>query len=77
MAKNSLPTYETMMNPTLQALRELGGSATIEELVYKVSESMTLSDEQLSVIHNPDQSSQTKVEYRLAWARSYLKSMEC
>lgn len=74
MSQNSFPTYETMMNPTLQALRELGGSATIEELAYKVFEIMTLSDEQLSVVHNPDQSSQTEVEYRLAWTRSYLKT---
>lgn len=73
MSENSFPTHETMMNPTLQALRELGGSATIEEIVYKVSEIMKLSDEELSIIHNPEQSSRTEMEYRLAWTRSYLK----
>lgn len=69
----SLPTYETMMNPTLQALRELGGSTTIEELYNKVVEIMALKDEQLEVLHNPERGSQTEVEYRLAWTRSYLK----
>lgn len=73
MTQNSFPTYKTMMNPTLQALRELGGSATIDEIVYKVSEIMKLSDEELSVIHNPERSSRTEIEYRLAWTRSYLK----
>ncbi len=35
-----LPTYETMMNPALQALKALGGSATIDELYSKVAELM-------------------------------------
>ncbi len=73
MNEISLPTYKTMMNPTLQALRNLGGSATIEELYNQVAEIMNLSDEQLEIIHNPEQGSQTKVEYRLGWTRSYLK----
>ena len=68
-----LPTYETMMNPTLQALKDLGGSATIEELFSKVVEIMGLKDEQLEIIHDPDRGSRTEVEYRLAWTRSYLK----
>ena len=67
------PTYETMMNPTLQALRDLGGSATIEELYNRVVEIMELSDEQLEVVHDPERGSQTEIEYRLAWTRSYLK----
>lgn len=69
----SLPTYETMMNPTLRALNELGGSATIEELYNKVVEIMGLTEKELDIIHNPDRGSQTEVEYRLAWTRSYLK----
>jgi restriction system protein len=73
MQKNSLPSFETMMNPTLQALKELGGSATIEEIVFKVSEIMSLSDEELSIIHAPEKSSRTEIEYRLAWTRTYLK----
>ena len=68
-----LPTYETMMNPTLQAFRELGGSATIEEMYTKVAEIMDLSDQQLEIIHDPERGSQTEVEYRLAWTRTYLK----
>ncbi len=73
MAENSLPTYETMMNPTLQALKTLGGSATIEELYNAVIEIMSLSDEQLEIVHDAERGSQTEIEYRLAWTRSYLK----
>lgn len=72
----SLPTYETMMNPTLQALKELGGSATIEELYNKVVEIMGFKGEQLEIIHNLNRGSQTEVEYRLAWTRSYLKKFD-
>lgn len=63
-----------MMNPTLQALQELGGSATIEELYNKVAETMGLTDEQLEAIHNAERGSQTEADYRLAWTRSYLKN---
>jgi restriction system protein len=72
MSDNSLPTYETMMNPTLQALKELGGSATIKELYGKVVEIMGIPDEHLEVVHK-EGGSQTEIEYRLAWTRSYLK----
>jgi len=69
----SLPDYKDMMNPALQALRELGGSAAIDEIFNKVVEIMGLDDDQLSIFHNPDKSSRSEVEYRLAWTRTYLK----
>ena len=61
------------MNPIIQALKMLGGSGTIEEINNKVTEIVNLSDEQLGVLHNSEKGSQTEVEYRLAWARTYLK----
>jgi restriction system protein len=73
MENLSVPTFDLFMNPILQALRELGGSGTNEEINSKVTEIMGLSDSQLEVIHNPDRSSQTEVEYRLHWARTFLK----
>lgn len=69
----NVPTFENYMNPVLQVLKVLGGSGTIEEINNKVIEIMRLSDQQLEVLHNPEKSSQTEVEYRLAWARTYLK----
>jgi len=70
---NKLPTYETLMNPTLQALKELGGSATIEELYNKVVEIAKIPDDQLEVLHDPQKGGVTEIEYRLAWTRTYLK----
>jgi restriction system protein len=68
-----MPTFDQMMNPLLHALKKLGGSGTIEEIYTKVSEELQLSDELLEILHNPEKSSQTEVEYRLAWTRTYLK----
>ncbi|MBN1965748.1 MAG: restriction endonuclease [Anaerolineae bacterium] len=62
-----------MMNPLLEALRNLGGSGTIEEIDTEVIRLLGLSDDQVEILHNPERSSQTEVEYRLAWTRTYLK----
>jgi restriction system protein len=71
MAK--IPTFDELMNPLIKALRDLGGSGSIDEIYEKVIENLKLSEEILSVLHNPEASNQTEVHYRLAWARTYLK----
>jgi len=68
-----VPSYDQLMNPTLQALKELGGSATTEEIYNKVTELVGLTNEQLEILHDPEKGGQTEVEYRLAWSRTYLK----
>lgn len=68
-----VPPYDQLMNPTLQALKTLGGSGTIEEIYNKVTEIIGLTNEQLEVLHDPARGGQTEVEYRLAWSRTYLK----
>ncbi|MEE4311154.1 MAG: restriction endonuclease [candidate division KSB1 bacterium] len=73
MPKTKIPTYDTLLNPVIQALKELGGSGTIEEVNLKTTEIANLSEDQLEVLHDKVKSSQTEVEYRLAWARTYLK----
>ena len=67
------PTFDQLMNPTIQVLHELGGSGTVEEIYAKVTQLVNLSDEQLEQLHNPERGGQTEVEYRLAWSRTYLK----
>lgn len=68
-----VPTFDKLMNPVIQALKQLGGSGTIEEINNRATEIAHLTDEQLEVPHDPERGSQTEVEYRLAWARTYLK----
>jgi restriction system protein len=68
----AVPTFDQLMNPTLAALRSLGGSASIPELVERVIADLRLLRE---VVEQPHlgSTSWTELEYRLAWARSYLK----
>jgi restriction system protein len=61
-----------MMWPTLMALRALGDSGTVQEVNEKASEIASYTDDQLSVLHN--KGPQTKIHYRMAWARTYLKA---
>jgi len=68
----NLPTYDELMIPVIAALKDLGGSATIEELNEKVYELTNLSDEILQIPHT-ENDSRTEIEYRLAWTRTYLK----
>lgn len=72
MVADKVPTFDTFMNPLIEALRELGGSGTIEEINGKTAEIAKLSDAQLEVIHDPLRGN-TEFEYRLAWTRTYLK----
>ena len=73
MTKISVPTYDQMMNPALNALVKLGGSGTVSEILDVASDILELSDQQREVLHSPGKSSQSEVAYRLAWTRTYLK----
>ncbi len=68
-----MPTFDSLMNPLLDALLALGGSGSIDEIYDKVLELENIDEETSSIPHNPDKSNMTEVAYRLAWARTYLK----
>ncbi len=61
------------MNPLITALRQLGGSGSIDEIYEKVIEIEQIPEDVLEKLHDPDKSNLTEVGYRLAWARTYLK----
>ncbi len=71
--KQQIPKFYELFNQLLKALDELGGSASIEEISTQVSENLGLSEDILSILHSPERSSQSEIDYRLAWARTYLK----
>jgi restriction system protein len=68
-----LPQYHELLWPTVVALRELGDSASIEELNERVIRDGNFTEEQQGVLHKEGPS--TEIEYRIAWARTYLKGM--
>lgn len=68
-----IPQYHGFLNPVLKALKALGGSGTLKEINDHVIESSDFTSETVERLHNPETGNQTEIEYRLAWARSYLK----
>jgi restriction system protein len=68
---SSVPTFDSMLLPTVQALQSLGGSGTTEEIYEKVVQILNVPDKVLEILHGS--TSQREVEYRLAWSRTYLK----
>lgn len=73
MSTSSLPQYQHLLWPTIVALRDLGGSGSIEEIVDRVLQQGDYSEDQQAVLHKDGPN--TEIEYRLAWARTYLKGM--
>lgn len=71
--KNLSPTYTELIIPTYDALKQLGGSGTNNEIYEKVIANLCLSDEVLDEPHLGSLN-QSEVEYQLAWARTYLKN---
>ena len=68
-----IPPYNELLWPTLLAVRALGHTASIEEVDEKVTEQKNFSEDQLAILHK--EGPRSEVEYRLAWARTYLKGM--
>jgi restriction system protein len=66
-----VPTFDALMNPTLAALHALGGSASSPELVERAVSDLRLPREVVEQPHGDR--GLTELEYRLAWARTYLK----
>lgn len=68
----SFPKREYFFNYTIQALTELGGSGSNEEINNKVIDFVQLPDELLNIMHK--NTNQTEFEYQMAWVRTMLKN---
>ncbi|MFK4474917.1 restriction system protein [Paenibacillus sp. RC73] len=66
----AVPKYDELFNPALQALHSLGGSSSIAEMEEEVIKILNLSETDVADLHKGNT---TKLSYRLAWARTYLK----
>lgn len=64
-----VPKYDDLMNPVIRALRNLGGSGSIDEIYGEIVALLKIPDETLSILHDH----RTEVQYQLAWALTYLK----
>jgi len=66
-----VPQYTALFNPVLEAIKKLGGSAAIAELDEEVTNNLRLTAEDIA---EPHDDRKTELQYRLAWARTYLKA---
>lgn len=71
MKDDKIPKYDQLLVPTIDALKKLGGSASTPELVVTITDNLKLP-ESITNIQHPG-TTRTELEYRLAWARTYLK----
>jgi hypothetical protein len=69
-----LPSHVVMAWPTLRAIKRAGGSASNAEILEAVAVDLNLTDEQRAVLRGRG-GTRTLLEYRLAWARTFLKNM--
>lgn len=77
MTDNNLPYYNDLHLPTLQALRQLGGSARVSQLKEVVAEIAGITDDQLAVTfpEGTKSAGESKVLNDMSWARTNLKKI--
>ena len=71
MNKYQGPAHSEMMPELFQAIKELGGSGTINEIDQKTLEILQLPQDVTEYPHG--NSNKTEIQYRLAWTRTYMK----
>ena len=69
-----LPTRNDLKLPTIDAIKELGGSANTDEIYEKIVEKLQLNDALLEIVNG--KTGQTELKYNLAWVRTVLKNQE-
>lgn len=73
-----LPHRNELMQPTVDAIRSLGGSAANDEIVEAVTAALQIPDHLAAlpyVSKRGNEDGRTQLEYDLAWARTYLKQL--
>jgi restriction system protein len=69
----SVPPFDELMWSALKALQAMGGSGTNEEILNKVIELENIPPEVQSIQHTDHR--QSRLNYNLAWAKTYLKKV--
>ena len=67
----NFPSRATLIESTYKSLVACNGSATNDEILDTVIDLLKLSDEVINIMHTDNM--QTKLQYELRWARTYLK----
>lgn len=71
ISQKKCPGSRFFIKPTIEALYQLGGSGANSEIYKKVIQITNLPEEIIDEMHS---FTMTEVEYKLMWARTYLKN---
>jgi restriction system protein len=71
---HDMPSIRNLFFPTIEALRTLGGHATGRQVAERVIADLRLEGVQLELTEEQPGRPKTRLEERLSWSRSYLKS---
>ena len=66
--------FNNLIAPTFQVLRQLDGACDLDSIIDALIEKLSLSDDVVDLLHKGS-SSQTELEYQLAWIKSYFKKL--
>jgi restriction system protein len=70
----AIPVVSDFFRPVVRSLRDLGGSGSVDEINQRTIDLMRLPEAITAIPQNPENDTRSVVEYRLAWARTYLKN---
>ena len=74
----TIPHRNDLMKPTVEAIKALGGSGSVDEIVEKVISLLGIPDELVAqpyITKRGNEDGRTQIEYELAWVRTYLKQL--
>lgn len=72
--REALPGVGALQGAILGALRNGGGSATVLDMLEHATREFGLSADQLAIVHDERRGKRSEVSYRMAWARTELRS---
>lgn len=75
---NKIPHRNELMKPIVEAIKALGGSGSVDEIVEKVISLLGIPDELVAqpyITKRGNEDGRTQLEYELAWARTTLKQL--
>jgi restriction system protein len=67
-----VPQFNALIDPAFQAIVQLGGSGTNDEIYDRVIDLLSIADDIANIPHL-GRVNQSELSYRLAWAKTYLK----
>ena len=70
----AIPTITDLIVPTVIAMRDLGGSGRNAEIRSVVADNLRLSEEDQQTPQGGNNPNVSRLEYRLKWARTYLRN---